>query len=324
MVESIAGRFQLSNAVEISVVSPVYRSEAILPELVRRLKSELSTIGVPYEIVLVDDRSPDGSWQAMKSLAADMPELKCFRLSRNFGQHNTITAGLSLAKGQCIVVMECDLQDITEEIPSLNRKVMETKADAVVARRAERRDTWLKRMSSKFYYSTFSYLTETVQDPAVANFGIYNRKVIDAILSMKDQIRYFPTMLQWVGFKREYVDVEHDARAEGESSYNWKSLFALAFNNILAFSDKPLKLTVRFGFWIALISLGIGIFYLIQYFLGEIDVLGFASLIVSISFFSGMNIMILGMIGLYLGKVFEKVKDRPNFIISETTESSAQ
>lgn len=319
MVETFQGGLQLSGTVEISIVSPVYRAEAILPELVRRLRTAMSTMGVAYEIVLIDDRSPDGSWVVMRTLSNETPELKCFRLSRNFGQHNTITAGLSLAKGNWIVVMDCDLQDRPEEIPRLYQKALESKADAVVARRAERKDTWLKRMSSRFYYSAFSYLTDTVQDPAVANFGVYNRKVIDAILSMKDQIRYFPTMLQWVGFQREYVDVEHDARAEGESSYNWKSLFALAFNNILAFSDKPLKLTVRFGFWIALISLGIGIFYLVQYFMGEIDVLGFASLIVSISFFSGMNIMILGMIGLYLGKVFEKVKDRPNFIISEST-----
>jgi dolichol-phosphate mannosyltransferase len=135
---------------------------------------------------------------------------------------------------------------------------------------------------------------------------------------MKDQIRYFPAMLQWVGFNRAYVDVTHDARAEGESSYSWKSLITLAFDNILAFSDKPLKLTVRVGFWIALVSVGIGVFYLVQYLLGEIDVLGFASLIISVSFFSGMNIMILGIIGLYLGKVFEKVEDRPQFIFSDT------
>lgn len=312
----------MNRGIEISVVSPVYRAEAILPELVRRLQVELTSIGVPFEIVLVDDHSPDGSWQMIKSLASDTPELKCYRLSRNFGQHNTITAGLSLASGNWIVVMDCDLQDRPEEIPSLYLKAKETNADAVVARRAERRDTWLKRTSSKLYYSTFSYLTDTIQDPAVANFGIYHRKVVDAILSMKDQIRYFPTMLQWVGFSREYMDVEHDARAEGESSYNWKSLFALAFNNILAFSDKPLKLTIKFGFWIALVSLGIGVFYLIQYLMGEIDVLGFASLIISISFFSGMIIMILGIIGLYLGKVFEKVKGRPVYIISESVNVS--
>ena len=309
----------MNKEVEISIVSPVYRASGLLPELVERLNATLTGMNVTYEIVLVDDRSPDASWDVLVELCSRLNNVRGFRMSRNFGQHNTITAGLRLAKGKWVVVMDCDLQDRPEEIPALYAKALEG-ADAVVARRASRQDTWLKRMSSKLYYSTFSFLTDTIQDPAVANFGIYHRKVIDAILSMNDQIRYFPTMLQWVGFNRQYLDVQHDARAEGESSYNWSSLFALAFNNILAFSDKPLKLTVRFGFYISAISLGIGIFYLIQYLLGEIDVLGFASLIISISFFSGMIIMILGIIGLYLGKVFEKVKDRPLFIISDTTE----
>lgn len=306
--------------IEISVVSPVYGAQALLPELVSRVDGVLKGMGVSYEIVLVEDRSPDGSWKILKALAEKTPRVRAYRFSRNFGQHYAITAGLNFAKGNWIVVMDCDLQDRPEEIPALYAKALEG-ADSVVARRAQRQDTWLKRMSSKAYYSTFSYLTDTVQDPAVANFGIYNRKVINAILSMNDQIRYFPTMLQWVGFDRVYLDVVHDARAEGESSYNWTSLFALAFNNILAFSDKPLKLTVRFGFYISVISLSIGVFYLIQYLLGEIDVLGFASLIISISFFSGMIIMILGIIGLYLGKVFEKVKGRPMYIISESSEN---
>ncbi|MCF8275485.1 MAG: glycosyltransferase family 2 protein [Flavobacteriales bacterium] len=307
---------------EISVVSPVYRAQALLPELASRLDQVLGAMGVAYEIVLVDDRSPDDSWVVLKELAEKRPSIKAHRLSRNFGQHYAITAGLGLAKGKWIVVMDCDLQDRPEEIPALYAKALEG-PDAVVARRVQRQDKWSKRMSSKLYYSTFSYLTDTVQDPAVANFGIYDRKVVDAILTMKDAIRYFPTMLQWVGFDRVYLDVTHDARAEGESSYNWTSLFALAFNNILAFSDKPLRLTVRLGFYISAISMSIGVFYLVQYILGEIDVLGFASLIISISFFSGMIIMILGIIGLYLGKVFEKVKDRPNYIISETTERSS-
>ena len=317
MVEFQTRKFQLSTEIEISVVSPVYRAEPLLAELVSRLEVTLGTMGVSYEVVLVDDRSPDESWSVLKGLAEKSQAINAYRLSRNFGQHYAITAGLGLAKGKWIVVMDCDLQDRPEEIPALYAKALEG-SDSVVARRAQRQDSWLKRMSSKAYYFTFSYLTDTVQDPAVANFGIYHRKVVSAILSMKDQIRYFPAMLQWVGFERVFLDVVHDSRAEGESSYNWKSLFALAFNNILAFSDKPLKLTVRFGFYVSAISLGVGIFYLIQYVLGEIDVLGFASLIISISFFSGMIIMILGIIGLYLGKVFEKVKDRPMYIISDS------
>ena len=323
MVEPFSSAIQLKDPIEISVVSPIYGAETILPELVRRLDETLRPLNVAYEIILVDDRSPDDSWRVLKELTAKYACLRVYRLSRNFGQHNTITAALGMTRGKWVVVMDCDLQDRPEEIPALYAKALEG-ADSVIARRTHWQDTWLKRISSKMYYATFSYLTDTVQDPAVANFGIYHQKVIAAILSMKDQIRYFPTMLQWVGFERTYLDVAHDARPEGESAYNWRSLFNLAFNNILAFSDKPLKLTVQFGFYVSIISLGIGIFYFIQYLLGEIDVLGFASLIISISFFSGMIIMILGIIGLYLGKVFEKVKGRPNFIVSESSEKDMQ
>jgi dolichol-phosphate mannosyltransferase len=176
----------------------------------------------------------------------------------------------------------------------------------------------LKRLSSRGFYRVFGYLTDTQQDPAIANFGIYHRKVIDAILSMKDHIRYFPTMSQWVGFAKGYVDVEHGARAEGESSYSWSALFKLALNNIIAFSDKPLRITIKLGLLIVLFSGLIGLYYLVQYFSGGIKVLGFASLIISIWFLSGIIIFILGVIGVYLGKVFERVKDRPVYIVDKT------
>ena len=307
----------MSKNVEISVVSPVYRAEVILPELVSRLENSLNSIGVSYEIILVDDRSSDNSWAVLKELVKEHPSLNIYRLSRNFGQHNAISAGLSLAKGKWVVVMDCDLQDRPEEISRLYLKAKEG-YEMILARRVNRQDKWLKRISSKLFFSTFGYFTNTIQDPLVGNFGIYHIIVIEAILSMGDEVRYFPTLTQWVGFHRGYLDVQHDARTQGESTYNWRSLFHLAFNTILAFSDKPLKLTVKLGFWISMFSLGVGVYYLTLYFLGEIDVLGFASLITSISFFSGIIILILGIIGLYIGRVFDKVKNRPNFIISES------
>jgi len=307
----------LSTEIEISVVSPVYQASASISELLSRLKKVLDPLQVPYEIVLVDDRSLDGSWKVLVDLAKQNKEVKAYRLSRNFGQHKAITAGLSLSCGKWVVVMDCDLQDRPEEIPRLYLKATEG-YEMVLARRINRRDKWLKKASSKLFFSTFGYLTNTIQDPSVGNFGIYHINVIESILNMGDEVRYFPTLTQWVGFHRGYLDVQHDARTQGESAYNWRSLLHLAFDTILAFSDKPLKLTVKLGFWISMFSLGLGVYYLSLYFLGEIDVLGFASLIISVSFFSGIIILILGIIGLYVGKVFEKVKGRPTFIISES------
>lgn len=301
----------------VSIVSPVYRAEKIVSELVQQLKEQLAVITESFEIILVNDASPDNSWLAIKDECAKDERVKGINLSRNFGQHNSITAGLSYAKGEWIVVMDCDLQDRPDEIPNLYKKAQEG-YDSVFAQRVERNDTFFKRLFSRLFYSFFSYLTETKQDPTVANFGIYHRSVINAILEMKDQIRFFPTMVQWVGFRKSYLPVQHSERYEGKTSYNFKSLLRLALNNIIAFSDKPLRITVKFGFYLASISFLIGLIYLIMYFVGAINVLGFTSLFLSIWFLSGIVISILGIIGLYLGKTFEKVKGRPVYIVKET------
>lgn len=298
-----------------SIVVPIYGCAACLNELYQRLSTVLKDY--KFEIIFVDDNSPDFAWNEIQKISLANKEVKGIKLSRNFGQHYAITCGLKYAKGDWIIVMDCDLQDVPEEIPKLINRSKEG-FDIILARRENRKDGFIKRMGSKVFYKTFGYLTDTIQDHTVANFGLYKRKVIDAVLSMGDQIRYFPTMIQWVGFNKSIVEVEHSQRAEGESSYNFKKLLVLAFNNIIAFSDKPLRLTVKFGLLISILSLIIGLYYLILYFTGEIIQLGFTSLILSIWFLSGTIIVILGIIGIYLGKTFEKVKNRPSYIVSKT------
>lgn len=311
-----------ANTLLISIVSPVYRAEKIVDQLVKEIIAEVTPLTEAFEIILVEDGSPDNSWEQIVNNCKKDKRVKGIKLSRNFGQHNAITAGLASAKGELIVVMDCDLQDRPQEIPNLYGKVQEG-FDIVFARRVTRRDSFFKRLSSKLFYQIFSFLTDTKQDSSIANFGIYRRKVIVAVLAMQDYIRYFPTMSQWVGFSRAYLDVQHSERAEGKSSYSWSKLLKLAFNNIIAFSDKPLRLTIWFGLLIVLFSFLIGIFYLIKYFMGEIEVLGFTSLIVSIWFLAGVIISILGMVGMYVGKTFEKAKGRPVFIVDQIIDSNA-
>lgn len=302
--------------IHISVVSPVYRAENIVSELVRQVRKEVQKITEDFEIILVNDASPDASWDKIVAECALDNRVKGVNLSRNFGQHYAITAGLNYAKGEWVVVMDCDLQDRPDEIPNLYKKALEG-YDSVFAQRKLRNDGFLKKTFSKSFYKLFSYLTETKQDASVANFGIYNHKVIEAILSMNDQIRFFPTMVQWVGFRKYYLPVKHSERFEGKSSYNFKGLFKLALNSILAFSDKPLRLTVKLGFFITLISLLVMLVYIVMYLTGVTKVLGFTSLIISFWFLSGIIIFILGFVGLYIGKMFEKVKDRPSFIVQD-------
>jgi glycosyltransferase involved in cell wall biosynthesis len=300
----------------ISVVSPVYQAARIIPQLVSELSSAVGNLTDSFEIILVDDRSRDESWDAIKLECNKCPHVIGLRLSRNFGQHSAITAGLGLAKGDWIVVMDCDLQDRPDQISTLYRKALEG-YDLVLARRRARRDSRLKRFYSRLFYSVFSYLTDTTQDAAIANFGIYHKKVIQAVLDMEDNIRYFPAMVQWVGFQSARVDVEHSSRLEGASSYNLRKLLRLAVNNIISFSDKPLRLVAQGGLILSVLSVAIGLLYLAGYLLGVIKVAGYASLIISIWLTTGINIFVLGLVGIYVGKAFEQIKGRPIYIIDE-------
>ena len=301
----------------LSIVVPVYNSEKILPQLVGQLCDVLAGVTEAYEIILVDDGSQDKSWESICKTCSKFLEVRGVRLSRNFGQHYAISAGLSSARGDWVIVMDCDLQDRPEEIPRLLEKVAEG-YDVVVARRAMRQDGFLKKLYSRVFYETLGWLTGTVHDPAIANFGIYSAQVIAAINSMPESIRYFPTMVRWVGFRTGSLDVEHAARPEGKSSYNLRKLCNLALDICLAYSDKPLRMAVGMGFVVSSIGFVFAGYTVLKAFRGEIQVLGYASLIISLWVLAGLMIFIMGVVGLYVGKCFEGVKRRPAYIISET------
>lgn len=302
---------------ELSIVSPIYRGEKMLDELVRRIIDSVKDITDDYEIVLVNDCSPDDSWEKIVQLCNENKKVKGVNLSRNFGQHYAITAGLSKTSGNWVVVMDCDLQDRPEEIPNLYAKTKEG-FDSVFAQRVERQDTFMKRLSSAAFYFVFSFLTDSKQDKSVANFGIYNRKVVNAILSMGDSIRYFPIMAQWVGFRKGYLPVQHAERQVGSSSYSFFKLMRLASDNMIGFSDKPLRLMLTFGFYVVIGSLLVALYYFVKWCLGLIVVDGFTTMVISLWLIAGILTMMLGITGLYIGKIFDRVKGRPVFIIGET------
>ena len=287
----------------LSIVSPVYRAEKLLSDLVQRIKSAVSQISTDFEIILVEDASPDNSWAEIERLSLIHPEIHGIKLSRNFGQHYAITAGLDQAKGEWVVVMDCDLQDRPEEIPGLFKKAQEG-FEVVLARRANRQDGFFKRFSSKLFYRTLAWLTGSQQDETIANFGIYHQNVIKEITRMRESIRYFPTMVRWVGFRQTAIDVVHAANEDRGSSYNFKRLFNLALDIMLAYSDKPIRLTVKLGLLVALTGFLFAIFTLIRYLQGDIIVAGYASLIISLWMLTGFLLVTLGMVGLYVGKTY--------------------
>ncbi|MCP4437811.1 MAG: glycosyltransferase family 2 protein [Aureispira sp.] len=308
---------------QLSVISPVYRAEKIVEELVRQIIAAVEPLDLKFEIILVEDGGPDNSWQQIELACQKDKRVKGIKLSRNFGQHYAITAGLEASLGEWVVVMDCDLQDRPDEIPKLYQKAQEG-YEIVVAQRLSRKDSFIKRMTSKLFYAIFSYLTDTPQDSSVANFGVYHRKVIDAVISMKDRVRAFPMLVQWVGFDKHELAVVHSERASGKSSYTFLTLLSLAFNVIISFSQKPLRLTLQLGLFISGVAILVGVYYLYLFLTGNITVPGYASIILSIWFLSGIIISTMGMIGLYLGRVYDQVKGRPLYIIQEKRNTDEQ
>ena len=300
----------------ISIVSPVYRAEKILPILVSEINLVMERIGEDYEIILVDDRSPDNSWEVMKVLSSQNSKIKSIRLSRNFGQHSAIFAGLTKTKGDWVVVMDCDMQDQPKEIAKLYKKALEG-YDIVLGQRENRKDKFLKKLTSRLFYKVFNYLSGANFDNNVANFGIYHQKTIKSILDMGDYVKFFSLFINWIGFKSVSIPIEHGEREEGKSTYSVGRLFKQAFNVIISFSDKPLRLFINFGLSISVLSFIVGIYYLYLALTGKIAQPGFSSLILSIWFLSGIIISCIGIVGVYLGKTFDQAKGRPTFIIDE-------
>jgi glycosyltransferase involved in cell wall biosynthesis len=308
--------------IDISVVVPVYRSSGTLRELVSRIDKAIASIPATYEIVLVEDCGPDDSWSVIESIVAQRTfPVRAFKLSRNFGQHYAISAGLDHVRGNWTVVMDCDLQDVPEEIPNFYRAAM-SGFDIVLGRRQFRKDPLLKKATSAVFYRLLSFLTGTEHDATIANFGIYSRRVIVAVCQLREQIRYFPVMVRWVGFKIGKIDVTHGDRTSGESSYNFFSRFDLAIQTILAYSDRPLRLTALLGIFMSITSLIFASAYLFLALTGRTTVVGWASVFISIWFLTGVVVFVLGVVGLYLGKVFEQVKSRPLYIISENLDAT--
>lgn len=300
----------------ISIVIPVYKAEGCLEELYRRLKESLQSITQDFEILFVEDCGGDRSWDVINELAARDRRIKGIQFSRNFGQHYGITAGLDHCEGDWIVVMDCDLQDQPEEIPSLYHKALEG-YDIVLARREVRRDTLVKRLSSTIFHSALSYFTETKSDPAVANFGIYGKKVIESIKVMREQDRAFPLLVRWLGYSIAQINVDHAPRFAGESSYTLRKLLHLAIDIIVSQSYKPLRLSIKFGFLISFISFLFGTWLIVRRLVWTIPVEGWTSVMVSIYFIGGLIFANLGFLGLYTGKIFDQSKGRPLYVVNK-------
>ncbi len=301
---------------KISVVSPVYGCSGSLNSLYVRLKDSLSIISEDFEIILVNDASPDNAWNTIKELVARDDRVKGINLSRNFGQHKAIAAGLDYTQGDWVVVMDCDLQDQPEEIIKLYTKAQEG-YDAVFGQRIGRQHSRRKRWASRAFIAVYDYLSDSKTDPTIGNFSIISRKVVNGLKELKEQHHPYTFFVIWLGFKRTYIEIEHAKREIGTSSYNFKRLVELAMDNIVSQSNKLLKMSIRFGFGLAFFSALYALYIVIKYFMTDEMVPGWTSVMVSIYFIGGLLFANLGLIGLYIGKIFDETKNRPLYIIDE-------
>lgn len=303
--------------IKLSIVSPVYRAEKMVHMLVERIVKSVSTITEDFEIILVNDASPDASWSVIEQECANDKRVKGINLSRNFGQHYAITAGLHYAKGEWVVVMDCDLQDRPEEIPALYQKALEG-YDIVYARRKQRQDKWLKRMTSRAFNSVLNRLSGLNKDKDVANFGIYHQRVIKEYNKIPEQSRSFGSLILYLGFRTAIIDVQHAEREEGTSSYTLVRMLKLAFDVIISNSNKPLRMAVGLGFGMSVLSFLLALYNLVARIVGIISFPGYTTTVFSIWFVGGLMLFVMGVLGLYIGKIFDQVKGRPIYIVRNT------
>jgi dolichol-phosphate mannosyltransferase len=303
----------------LSIVAPVFRSDTIVPEFVRRACAGAAKVTDDFELLLVEDGSPDNSWSAIVHECDRDPRVKGLQLSRNFGQHPAITAGLAHARGEYIVVMDSDLQDDPVYIPELYRKALEG-FDIVFARKRIRRFGLLRNLTTRLYYAIFRWLASVDYDQHIGAYSLITRRVVDAFLQFGDYRRGYVIVLGWLGFRRSHVDVEHRDRPVGRSSYSTWGLVAHAITIALAYSDKPLRMSIYFGLGLSTLSFLLGILLAIWYFTSNVGqlALGWTSIIITNLFLSGLLLTSLGVVGLYIGRIFEQVKQRPIFVVRET------
>lgn len=304
-------------AIHLSIVSPVYRAEACIDELYHRLTTVLQNLPAPYEIILVDDGSPDQSWERIKHLATHDAHLVALQLSRNFGQHNAIAAGLSASRGQYTIVMDCDLQHPPELIPQLLAQAANGGVDIVYTRHRMRVDSTFKQRTSRVFFLTMNLLSPLFATFGQGSFSLISRQVVDEYLRVADVHSHYLSVLHWLGFRSVCVEIKQKERFAGVSAYSLSKLVSHALDGIAAHSTRLLHISTAMGLLFAGFAI-LQIGYLVyRKWMHAIGVEGWASLMVVLWLVGGAILFSLGVIGLYLGRMFEHTRHRPLFIVRE-------
>jgi dolichol-phosphate mannosyltransferase len=299
---------------ELSVVIPVYNEEENLGVLIDRLVNALEGASLDFEIVFVDDGSRDGSVQKLNEIGASDKRIVLIELARNFGHQVAITAGLDFARGKAIAVMDADLQDPPEVLPQFIAKWREGN-EVVYAVRAARKEGWFKTTSYKIFYRLLRHVSNIDIPLDAGDFCLMDRRVVDLLKSMPERNRFVRGIRSWVGLRQVGVPFERQARHAGTSKYTVGRLMILALDGLISFSYVPLRIITFLGLGVSILAIGLAIFFFAKKLLYGLDPPGFATLIVSIFFLAGIQLITLGVIGEYVGRIFEEAKRRPLYVL---------
>ncbi|HTN46569.1 MAG TPA: glycosyltransferase family 2 protein [Flavipsychrobacter sp.] len=307
--------------IDISIVVPVFNEEQIIDELVRRTVAAAEVISPAYEIIFVNDGSKDRSLLKLKAACEANPRLRYISFSRNFGHQIAITAGMDHTRGEAIVTIDGDLQDPPELIPEMYQQ-FKNGYKVVYAKRHKRKgESYFKLLTAKAFYRIMAWLVSFEIPLDVGDFRLIGRDVLEYLKTMKEPDKYIRGQIAWLGFKSTYVMFDRDERKYGKTNYPFKKMLRLAFNGITAFSDSPLKVAMTLGFTVCLISFLLLIYTVLVYIFEREKVLpGWASTIVSITFLGGVQLLCLGMIGEYISRIINNVRERPLYVIDQSSE----
>lgn len=302
----------------LSIVIPVYNEAESLPHLVQRVAETMARIEPSFEIVFVNDGSRDGTLEALRRLCAGDPRLRAVSFSRNFGKEIAIAAGLDHALGQAVVIMDADLQHPPEAIGEFLAKWREGYANVYGVRRDRAIESPVKRAFARGFYRLFASFSDTDLPKGAGDFRLLDRKAVDALRAMPERARFSKGLYAWIGFRSTGVPFVVADRAHGESKFSYRKLTRFAFDGLTSFSSLPLKVWTYIGTIVSVMALTLAIFYAVSTIVRGVDVPGYASLIVSVMFFAGVQLLSLGVLGEYVGRIFSEVKRRPLYLVAET------
>lgn len=302
---------------EISAIVPSYNEEKNVPLIYKRLTDTLSKISDKYEIIFVNDCSKDSTLSVIKQISEEDSHVKYISFSRNFGHQIAVSAGLDMCKGNAVVIIDGDLQDPPELIFEMYKKYKEGYKVVYAKRKTREGETWFKKATAKLFYRFLAAMTSIEIPVDVGDFRLIDKVIVNHLRNMPEKSKYIRGQISWIGYKQTFVEYHRDARLYGKTNYPLKKMLRLAFDGITAFSDKPLKMASAIGIISAILSLLAIIYALISHFIFDSAVSGWTSLIISVLFIGGVQLITIGIIGEYIARINNDVRNRPLYIIEE-------